>query len=112
MATRFLDREATTVILPTVGIEPFTGRSYQQIAIASRSLQRSQSTGAIQPLGGSDTRAGLGGGGGGPQEKDLFAAVDTSLPAIAAAIADAAARRRVEERLRPSRSWRRRRAGS
>ena len=39
-------------------------------------------------------------GAGGPQEKDLFAAVDTSLPAIAAAIADPPARRRVEERLR------------
>jgi LmbE family N-acetylglucosaminyl deacetylase len=98
--TRFLDREATTVILPTGGIEPFTGRSYQQIAIASRSLQRSQSTGAIQPLGGGDTRAAWVAGAGGPQEKDLFAAVDTSLPAIAAGIADGAARRRVEERLR------------
>ena len=98
--TRFLDREATTVILPTGGIEPLTGRSYQQIAIASRSLQRSQSTGAIQPLGGGDTRAAWVAGAGGPQDKDLFAAVDTSLPAIAAGIADAAARRRVEERLR------------
>jgi LmbE family N-acetylglucosaminyl deacetylase len=98
--TRFLDREATTVILPTGGIEPITGRSYQQIAIASRSLQRSQSTGAIQPLGGGDTRAAWVAGAGGPQDKDLFAAVDTSLPAIAAGIADAAARRRVEERLR------------
>jgi len=98
--TRFLDREATTVILPTGGIEPITGRSYQQIAVASRSLQRSQSTGAIQPIGGGETRAAWVAGAGGPQAKDLFAAVDTSLPAIAAGIADAASRRRVEERLR------------
>jgi LmbE family N-acetylglucosaminyl deacetylase len=98
--TRFLDREATTVILSTGGIEPFTGRSYQQIAIASRSLQRSQSTGAIQPLGGGETRAAWVAGAGGPQAKDLFTGVDTSLPAIAAGIADAGSRRRVEERLR------------
>ena len=98
--TRFLDREATTVILSTGGIEPFTGKSYQQIAIASRSLQRSQSTGALQPLGGGDTRAAWVAGAGGPQDKDLFAQVDTSLAAIAAGIADAAVRRRVEERLR------------
>ncbi len=98
--TRFLDREATTVILPTGGIEPFTGRSYQQIAIASRSLQRSQSTGALQPIGGGDTRGAWVAGAGGPQEKDLFAQVDTTLPAIAAGVADAPARRRVEERLR------------
>src|SRR6266508_3289962 len=30
-STRFLDRDATTVVVPTGGIEPITGRSYQQI---------------------------------------------------------------------------------
>jgi LmbE family N-acetylglucosaminyl deacetylase len=98
--TRFLDREATTVILPTGGIEPFSGRSFQQIAIASRSLQRSQSTGAIQPLGQGETRAAWVAGAGGPQAKDLFTGVDTRLTAIAAEVPDEGRRHRIEERLR------------
>jgi LmbE family N-acetylglucosaminyl deacetylase len=98
--TRFFDREASTVILPTGGIEPLSGRSFYQIAVASRSLQRSQSTGAIQPLGQNDTRAAWEAGAGGPETKDLFGAVDTRLTAIAAEVADEGRRHRIEERLR------------
>jgi LmbE family N-acetylglucosaminyl deacetylase len=97
--TRFLDREATTAILPTGGLEPITGRSYQQIAVASRSLQRSQSTGAIQALGGGETRVAWVAGAGGPETKDIFAPIATGLPALAGEIADPARRRRIEERL-------------
>src|SRR6185295_12834261 len=97
--TRFLDRELTTAVLPTGGIEPITGRSYQQIAVASRSLQRSQSTGAIQALGGNETRVAWVAGAGAPPAKDVFAGVATDLSAIAGEIADPARRRRVEERL-------------
>ena len=99
-STRFLDREAPTVVVPTGGIDPITGRSYQQIAVASRSLHRSQGTGALQLIGGNETRLAWVAGAGGAQEKDLFAAVDTSLPAIAGEVSDPARRRRIEERLR------------
>src|SRR5262249_37567207 len=99
-STRFFDRESTTVVISTSGIEPITGRSHQQIAVASRSLHRSQGTGALQVIGPNETRAAWVGGAGGPEVKDLFGSVDTSLPAIAAEIAGAARRRRVVERLR------------
>src|SRR5262249_47877813 len=39
-STRFLDREATTVVLSTTGLQNIPGRSYQQIAVASRTLPR------------------------------------------------------------------------
>ena len=97
--TRFLDREATTAILPTGGIEPVTGRSYQQIAVASRSLQRSQSTGAIQALGPNETRVAWVAGAGGPEVKDIFSPIATGLPAIAGEVGDPSRRRRIEERL-------------
>ncbi|HYR46262.1 MAG TPA: PIG-L family deacetylase, partial [Thermoanaerobaculia bacterium] len=99
-STRFLDREATTVVVSTSGIEPITGRSYQQIAVASRSLHRSQGTGALQVVGPNETRVAWVAGAGAPQEKDLFGAVDTHLSAIAGEVADGARRRRIEERLK------------
>jgi LmbE family N-acetylglucosaminyl deacetylase len=99
-STRFLDRDATTVALSTSGIEPLSGRSFQQIAVASRSLHRSQGTGALQVIGPNETRAAWVAGAGGPEARDLFAAVDTSLPAIAAEVPDPARRRSIEERLR------------
>jgi len=99
-STRFLDREATTVVLSTSGIEPLSGRSYQQIAVASRSLHRSQGTGALQLIGPNETRAAWVAGAGGSEARDLFAAVDTSLTAIAAEVGDPARRRSIEGRLR------------
>jgi LmbE family N-acetylglucosaminyl deacetylase len=98
-STRFLDREATTIVLPTGGIDPITGRSYQQIAVASRSLHHSQGTGALQVIGGNETRVAWEEGGAGAQGKDLFAGVDTRLSAIAAEVSDPARRRKMEERL-------------
>ena len=53
-------------------------RSFQQIAVADRSLHRSQGTGALQQIGPSEARVGWLEGGGGRDAKDLFAGVDTS----------------------------------
>ena len=98
-STRFLDREATTIVLPTGGIDPISGRSYQQIAVASRSLHHSQGTGALQLIGPNETRVAWEEGGAGSGGKDLFAGIDTRLAAIAAEVSDPARRRKMEERL-------------
>ena len=45
-------------MLPTGGVEPLTGRSYYQIAMASRSLHRSQDMGRLQEPGPQDTAVG------------------------------------------------------
>lgn len=96
--TRFLDREKTTLVLPTGGLEPLTGRSFQQIAVASRSLHRSQGTGALQPIGPNEARAGWLEGAGARDAKDLFADTDAELSALAPAAGPAQARD-VEARL-------------
>lgn len=98
-ATRFLDREKTTIVLPTGGLEPLTGRSYQQIAVASRSIHRSQGTGALQPIGGNETRLGWLEGGAGKPAKDLFDGIDARLSALAAAASSPTQRREMESRL-------------
>jgi hypothetical protein len=49
-STRF-DPEATTIELETGALEPRSGRSFHQIAMASRSLHRSQDMGQLQRLG-------------------------------------------------------------
>ena len=86
-ATRF-EREATTITLPTGGIDPLTGRSYHQIAMASRSLHRSQDMGMLQPVGPHETRVAWVEGGTGVAAKDLFSGVDTRLRAIASELED------------------------
>ena len=94
--TRFLDRENTTLVLPTGGLEPLTGRSFQQIAVASRSLHRSQGTGALQPIGPNEARVGWIRGGAGRDASDLFAGTASELSSLAAAAADPARRRDLE----------------
>jgi hypothetical protein len=96
----YVDPTPTTFDVPTGDVDPLTGRSFHQIAAASRSLHRSQDMGALQPPGPNKTRVTWAKGGAGPQGKDLFAGVDTRLTAIAAGIGDAARRTHVEERLR------------
>lgn len=49
-STRF-DPEATTIEVATGTLDPRTGRSFHQIAMASRSLHRSQDMGQLQRLG-------------------------------------------------------------
>ncbi len=54
-STRF-DTAATTLTLETGALDPRTGRSYHQIAMASRSQHRSQDMGRLQPTGPQRTR--------------------------------------------------------
>ncbi len=57
-STRF-DAPATTLSLETGGLDPRTGRSYHQIAMASRSRHRSQDMGRLQEIGPQRTRLAL-----------------------------------------------------
>ena len=82
-STRF-DTAATTLTLETGGLDPMTGRTYHQIAMASRSQHRSQDMGQLQRTGPAVTRmqlvADLTGREGDESESDLFGGVpaDTS----------------------------------
>jgi LmbE family N-acetylglucosaminyl deacetylase len=78
------------VSLPTGEVEPLTGRSYHQIAMASRSLHRSQDMGRLQDPGPNQTGAVWVAGVGGNASGDLFAGIDTRLRAIAAGLPPAA----------------------
>ena len=91
--------EGTTVVVQTGGTDPLTGRSFYQIAMASRSLHRSQDMGTLQEPGPNRTEVGWVAGGAGREGKDLFAGVDTRLAAIAAEVPDAARRGEMERRL-------------
>ena len=79
-STRF-DTAATTISLEGGQLDPASGRTYHQVAMASRSLHRSQDMGQLQRIGPSpvrlqllEDRGGKGGGG-------LWAGVDTTLAA-------------------------------
>jgi LmbE family N-acetylglucosaminyl deacetylase len=105
----FFDREATTLSVPTGVVDPLTGRSIAQLAMASRGMHRSQDMGRLLVLGPRETRVGWVDGGAGPPAGapgttvaaagGLFAGIDTHLAAIAAPLADEALRRRVAEHL-------------
>ena len=79
-STRF-DSAATTLRLDGGAVSPVTGKTYHQVAMASRSLHRSQDMGQLQTIGPSEVRLGLledrtGRGGGG-----FWDGVDTTLGA-------------------------------
>jgi LmbE family N-acetylglucosaminyl deacetylase len=82
--TTRLDTTGTSLRIPTGVLDPFEGRTLYQLAMASRSLHRSQDMGSLQRIGPSSARLSLvasraapsGGADGG-----LLAGVDTSLPA-------------------------------
>jgi LmbE family N-acetylglucosaminyl deacetylase len=93
------DKEATTVTLETGRVEPLSGRSVYQIAMASRSLHRSQDMGQLQEPGPNRTMVGWVDGGAGRSGTELFAGVDTRLSAIAAEVPDPARRAEMEKRL-------------
>jgi LmbE family N-acetylglucosaminyl deacetylase len=57
-AARF-DTAGTTITLASGSLDPVTGKSYHQLAMAGRSLHRSQDMGQIQGLGASVTRLAL-----------------------------------------------------
>jgi len=90
--TRWFDKESTTVKLETGAVEPLSGRSYFQIAMASRSLHRSQDMGQLQPAGPQDTGVGWVSGDAGKGGHELFSGVDTRLAAIAGEVPDAGRR--------------------
>ncbi len=54
-STRF-DTSGTSLVVPTAGIDEETGRTFHQLAMASRSLHRSQDMGQLQRLGPSFAR--------------------------------------------------------
>jgi LmbE family N-acetylglucosaminyl deacetylase len=91
--------DTNSIKLSTGDVDPLTGRSYNQIAMAGRSLHRSQEMGRIQPAGPSQTGAIWEAGGGGAGTKDLFGGADTSLPAIADHLTDSSRRGEIRERL-------------
>jgi LmbE family N-acetylglucosaminyl deacetylase len=95
----FFDRKAATVTLPLGIVDPLTGKSIAQFAVASRSMHRSQDMGRIQELGPRETAVTWVQGGAGKDGKDLFAGIDTHLSAIAATIPDAGRRERVAKHL-------------
>ena len=95
----FFDRDATTMVLPTGAVDSLSGRSIYQLAMASRSMHRSQDMGRLQELGPRETRVAWVEGGAGREAAELFAGIDTSLPAIAAGLADPERRRHVGEHL-------------
>jgi LmbE family N-acetylglucosaminyl deacetylase len=86
------DRDATTVETELGRVDPLTGKSFYQVAMASRSQHRSQDMGRVQPLGPSQGRYAWVAGPGGPESGDLFAGVDTRLEAIAALLPEGAER--------------------
>ncbi len=94
----FDDKSATTIVLPTGGVDPLTGRSFYQIAMASRSLHRSQNMGRLQEPGPETTEIGWVAGEG-RESKDLFAGIDTRLSGMAAEVPDAARRAEIERHL-------------
>jgi len=91
----WFDRKSATMNLPLGGIDPLTGKSSFQLAMASRSMHRSQDMGQLQELGSQETRLAWVDGGGGRDGKDPFAGIDTHLAAIGAPLADGAAKRAI-----------------
>jgi LmbE family N-acetylglucosaminyl deacetylase len=74
------DTAGTTLVLASGGLDPISGRSYHQLAMAARGLNRSQEMGRLEDIGESRTRLSLledltGGRGAGA----VFAGVDTAL---------------------------------
>ncbi len=96
------DPEAANVEIPLGTIEPFTGRSILQLALASRSQHRCQDMGSLQPLGDATGRLIWIGGAGKPdggKSSTPFAGIDTRLAAIAELLPEGEQRREIASRL-------------
>jgi LmbE family N-acetylglucosaminyl deacetylase len=76
------DSTATTLTLDGGVLDPAVGKSYHQIAMAGRSLHRSQDMGQLQRMGPSTVRLALVEDRTGSAGKALFAGVDTSLTSM------------------------------
>ena len=97
-STRF-DQGTPGITLPLSGIDPLAGKSIFQLAMASRTMHRSQDMGMVQRLGPQSTSVGWVQGDAGKGAKDLFDGVDTRLSAMAATVADAGRRKTAQDRL-------------
>jgi LmbE family N-acetylglucosaminyl deacetylase len=86
------------ITLPIGGVDPLAGRSYYQIAMASRSQHRSQDMGLLLELGPKDTRV-VPEAGAAVGAKDLFSGIDTRLAGIAATVTDPDRRRHAADQL-------------
>src|SRR5436305_4742514 len=95
----YFDPNSSTMTLPTGTIDPLAGKSIFQLAMASRSMHRSQDMGQIQKLGPNQSRVAWVQGGEGKEAKNLFDGIDTRLSSIAATVADAGRRKSVRDRL-------------
>ncbi len=95
----FFDQDTPALVAKLGGIDPLDGRSFLQLARASRSQHRSQDMGMVQDLGGGESRlipvAGVATSAG----SDPFTGIDTRLAAMAAELAPGAARARAEAAL-------------
>ncbi|HEV2085905.1 MAG TPA: PIG-L family deacetylase [Gemmatimonadales bacterium] len=80
-STRF-DSAATTLTLNGGVLDPAVGKSFHQIAMAGRSLHRSQDMGQLQQIGPSKVRLGLWEDRTGAGSASLFAGIDTSMIAM------------------------------
>jgi LmbE family N-acetylglucosaminyl deacetylase len=80
-STRF-DTTATTLTLNGGVLDPAVGKSYHQIAMAGRSLHRSQDMGQLQGIGPSNVRLALIEDRTGAGAAGLFAGIDTTMAAI------------------------------
>jgi LmbE family N-acetylglucosaminyl deacetylase len=76
------DTSATTLVLNGGVLDPAVGKSFHQIAMAGRSLHRSQDMGQLQGIGPSPVRLALVEDRTGRGGSDLFAGVDTVLAAM------------------------------
>jgi LmbE family N-acetylglucosaminyl deacetylase len=97
-STRFT-QETPSITLPLSGIDPLAGKSIFQLAMASRSMHRSQDMGMFQRLGPQSTSVGWVEGGAGKEAKGLFDGIDTRLAAMAATVPGAGRRKAVQDRL-------------
>ena len=95
----WFDPESTTLEMSVGRIDPLTGKSIFQLAMASRSRHRSQDMGMLQPLGSRNSRLGWVRGAGGVEAEHLFDGVDTSLPAMLAGLPEGELRRQAAELL-------------
>ncbi len=92
-------RKSAILELPLGTIEPFTGRSILQLAMASRSQHRCQDMGSLQPLGDATARLIRVAGSDRPDGDAPFAGIDTRLAAIADLLPAGQLRREVAARL-------------
>ncbi len=99
----WFDRGSTSLETDLGLLEPLSGKSFFQLAMAARSQHRSQDMGRVQPLGENHGRYRWEAGPGGAGSADLFAGVDTRLEAIAALLPEGEGRQAASTELAAAR---------